>query len=852
MIEKLQDISFKVSRYFRPLETWHCGGLADGSQCLLGPDKQGKCRAITDCTPEQQEKTWVCTRSELLGGACKSGPGAHGACGRQRPPCQPIRSVRSRRSRFVWVAAAGVLALTMLIASLDTWQAPLNPGKLSKHHASFGATDCVACHAAAELPRGTWWQNIFSGEPAVHTGLNDDQRCVSCHSLGADSLAVHSLPAEQRQQLTNVLSNAESGVTSSSLSLLTLTAKRLNSAGEAPACTACHQEHKGSEAHISMVSDQQCSVCHTNAFDDFSAHAEFSNYPADRRTRIIFSHNSHLNKHFSEAEFSELAPAQCLDCHLPDPVGRKMEVKGFDETCSACHIDQVTGESRAGDKGFAMLTIPGLDVDTLQERGVGIGAWPEFSDAELTPLTLMFIAAVNPKVATQFDTLSGLDLFDLSSASDAELELVYEVSWGLKQAFFELSRGGVRALKGRLNSVLNVKDSPQSEIFGRLSPAVIDQAVADAFPNLEAEMQAWLQSGTPKFSLSPIDNSVDNPAPLAADAPASVESDSADDDWLSSALDDTDEESDDDWLSGALDDDDSSSEESDDEDWLNAASDVDESDGEDWLNEVSSDDSTDEDDWLSGALDEDSSDDDDWLNDVADDDATALDDDADVQVMDADDQSVVALKVMPEQLSLEDRAAAGGWYYESYTLRYRPAGHADSFITAWIEQLAAAQSSDGAAASIAKSMQRSLLGDSTPGNCLKCHSVDQQSDQLATMVVNWHGAKTAPSNHDFNAFSHQSHFAVVDGASNDFATDEANGCRSCHLVDSESDSSASYKANDPHVFASDFHNLQKDQCATCHEAEPALAQCTQCHNYHIGERGLTGIEDGFKSVVGGQ
>ena len=40
MIKRLQDISFRVSRYFRPLETWHCGGMEDGGYCVLGPNEQ--------------------------------------------------------------------------------------------------------------------------------------------------------------------------------------------------------------------------------------------------------------------------------------------------------------------------------------------------------------------------------------------------------------------------------------------------------------------------------------------------------------------------------------------------------------------------------------------------------------------------------------------------------------------------------------------------------------------------------------------------------------------------------------------------------------------------------------------
>lgn len=845
MIKRLQDISFRVSRYFRPLEPWHCGGLDDGSQCLLGPDKKGNCRAINDCSPNQQGKTWECTRSELLGGACKAGPSAQGVCGRQRPPCQPTRNIRARRQRFGWLAAASALAIVGLMVAIDAWQGPTNPGPLSQQHASFGETDCQACHAAAELPRSSWVARAFGSHP----GISDEQKCSSCHALGEDTLAIHSLAADDLQSLTDAIGARASESGLSKTSLLIRAGQLINGESQrAPACSVCHQEHQGAEADISQVSDQQCAVCHTNAFDDFSSHTSFGAYPADKRTQIIFSHNTHLNKHFSEEDMQSLAPEACIDCHVSDSVGRKMEVKGFNETCSACHLNQVTGESRASDKGFAMLSIPALDTATLTARGVDIGEWPEYSDAEFTPLNSLLIAATAPNLAEKMSDFATLDLYDLEGASDAELKLVYDVVWTLKRVYFEMQRGGANAISGKLAAVLPAPAAEQGQILGLLPPAVIEQATAAAFPNLEAEMTDWLQRGTPEFTLKAVAKKA--AAQEVASTPTVVANDAGDDDWLGAALDGDDAEntdSDDDWLSGAAEDDDEA------DDWLNAAAEEEPEADDDWLSGALDDDDGEEasadDDWLNAATEDASDDDDDWLSGSLDDEASTLDDD-DIEIEDLATSvaSEYALPV-PEQLALEDRAAVGGWYYENYYLRYRPAGHADQLIVAWIERLVSGAADTAIAPSqVLQAVQRNLLGESTPGSCLKCHSVEQTADNRV-VKVHWFGAKTKPSTHDFNAFKHQSHFAMVETAGDDFSATEAAGCRSCHQINSESDSGIAYEKDAGSQFQSDFFDLKKDQCASCHQAQESLASCTQCHNYHIGERGLTGIEDGFRAAV---
>ena len=46
-----------------------------------------------------------------------------------------------------------------------------------------------------------------------------------------------------------------------------------------------------------------------------------------------------------------------------------MAVAPFEQTCTACHLDQIIGKERvSGPKGIAFLTLPGLDLRYAEEE----------------------------------------------------------------------------------------------------------------------------------------------------------------------------------------------------------------------------------------------------------------------------------------------------------------------------------------------------------------------------------------------------------------------------------------------------------------------------------------------------
>ena len=176
----------------------------------------------------------------------------------------------------------------------------------------------------------------------------------------------------------------------------------------------------------------------------------------------------------------------------------------------------------------------------------------------------------------------------------------------------------------------------------------------------------------------------------------------------------------------------------------------------------------------------------------------------------------------PAALELDDaeaRVAEGGWYRrdETYTLYYRPGGHADSFLTAWLDATA------NAASPAAQAIFTQLASDRAPGVCMKCHTIDRVG---TTTTVNWLPGRPQPELRPFTTFKHAAHFSLMG----------EQGCSTCHVIDAKADYAGGFGANrDPAIFHSSFAPLTKNTCATCHQPTKAGDSCQQCHNYHTGE-----------------
>ena len=169
----------------------------------------------------------------------------------------------------------------------------------------------------------------------------------------------------------------------------------------------------------------------------------------------------------------------------------------------------------------------------------------------------------------------------------------------------------------------------------------------------------------------------------------------------------------------------------------------------------------------------------------------------------------------------EFNTGGGGWRFSRshYAILYRPAGHADAFIRAWLD-LATAQEPNKTPM---QAVFKTLAANTAPGRCVKCHSIDEIGD--SRLRVNWSPAKPLPDEHHFTKFSHVAHFSLLGQKE----------CLTCHDLKSQAPYQNFFETNSlPAFFSSNFNPVQKSVCTSCHTAQKAREDCLLCHNYHVG------------------
>ena len=760
----LQKFDFRSSSYSRPNQTWTCGRQSEGSPCRIGPGADGSCRADFECRPEKRNDRWHCTRSDLSGGECRRGPFPDGTCCKPVARCRPVMNWRARPgavARRVAALTFGLL-LVLLAGGGSTF---IDPGPLTFQHG--GLKDCKGCHSAFDKGPTAWVHAAF----AEKTDIADSKRCLACHDLGGDSLRPHGLSPSRVAELTldaNPPSLGSWAAIPASAAMLFNPAKGLESSLP---CLTCHREHRGRTFDLTAMPNTNCQFCHSFQFASLEdGHPEFDRFPFKRRSRIRFDHLKHIGKHFLDKEMRQSAPKACKSCHVPDEVGLKMLVKSFEDNCGACHGGQVEGVGRATAKGLAVFNVPGLDVATLSERNIAIGGWPEDADEEITPFMEFLLAGDGDYMAIR-KALAGLDLLDLTEASPEQLAAVESFAWRVKELIFDIAVEGMPALMTRLEKILGKPLSTQelTQLSGLLPVDTMRMAVHQWVPDLYREVTNYREGSGEKGPSSAGNDSGDK----GGDKDGGLLTDEKDGDGLL-----TDEKDGDGLLTDEKDGDGLLTDEKGGDGLL-----IDEKDGDGLL--------TDEKEGKSAESGEQ---------------AAARED----------------FRDEPENLaSGEDWSMAGGWYRDEFTLRYRPTGHADRFLKAWLDV-------SGQAAALSREVTtrqifESLASDKSPGLCAKCHSIDADTD--GRLRVNWLGARLAPGEHPFTVFSHTSHFSLLD----------EKGCLTCHTFNKDAKYLDSFKDRNPATYASNFEQIPRQLCAGCHTAVEAGESCLTCHNYHIGK-----------------
>lgn len=170
------------------------------------------------------------------------------------------------------------------------------------------------------------------------------------------------------------------------------------------------------------------------------------------------------------------------------------------------------------------------------------------------------------------------------------------------------------------------------------------------------------------------------------------------------------------------------------------------------------------------------------------------------------------------------RVAGGGWLRDETTLsiRYRPTGHADPWVTAWIDVVT--EATTGKHATIAKPLLKQMMVPTAAGQCGSCHSLDRLDD--GRCVVQWYAKRVDDHPVSFTKFSHSPHLTQAQLAD----------CQACHQINPLANVMAGYADTNATNFENGFQPLTKQDCAECHTPKAAGDSCLQCHQYHVDRK----------------
>ena len=432
------------SHYERPNQSYRCGrGALWQTPCNQGPETDGSCGGVQECTPFLKKDRWECRRDKRFGGPCEEGPGPNGECAVQRPPCAPRSTLRVIRGRLVVLAVGIILALigssVGIDPSLGNMISVSTAGPLSKSHAKFTENvGCSSCHEAHGTGPVGWIKAVFSDSDM-------STQCMNCHSFGGPSFKAHnaSLSPEKKAPDTQ--------------------------------CVMCHWEHGGSTVITKSLTPEQCNSCHKNKFENFEhGHPEFSErFPYFNRNSIKFDHSSHLNKHFENPKFSDKSPNSCVGCHTVTLSDREVRPNNYEVICATCHDSQIKK------KELILLRLPEL-MQNLIDRKLLVQAcdFPE-SRAEMEE-EFLSISTEQPALVSAF--LLNIPEDDPETYEQPLQDLILAMAEESSVPFTDLIDG-------------QTKTSMSKNLLAGLNPEVLKRAACSWGLNLEYESPAEAKFG---------------------------------------------------------------------------------------------------------------------------------------------------------------------------------------------------------------------------------------------------------------------------------------------------------------------------------------------------------------------
>lgn len=766
-------------------------------------------------------------------------------------PQRRVRSLRTRRTIFTLAVTAFTVGALIIVGTSPYKNDFMAPGPLCSSHAQIlmgqGADRCAACHGASDQTLAAWLTDTLTGGRTIPVSQSD--LCMKCHenSLSPDfALNPHSVAANELQKRTDKFKQAS--FVSSRPIVQSLSSPPMGSHSEI-ACSACHREHHGSSS-LTAVTDQQCQTCHTQVFDSFeNDHPEFTNWPQQRRSRIAFDHSTHAGKHFpgKEAEFN------CSQCHLDGPYGNVKRLASFEQSCAACHDQQI---QQSGESGFAIFALPSIDPEAIEAQNLKIGSWPLAATGDFDgriPPAMRLLLHADPAAQEVLGRLSEkfgseIDFADIDAEEPTDVADAAELVWAIKRLLNELATGGQAALGQRLSSAMgaDVSLDQVTLLASELDESVFKNTVRRWLPDLENEIAVHQASRVSQLLPDASgDRSLDSSRSIFQPIKFSKVLLSNDEVLAANPL----------------------------KDLLSA---VKTANGTDSTIDGPTDSSQQSDPSATGdsvlslqnerkqtialpvkptkqkSL---------TLRDPSAADATA---DSDLLAVNplaggAGSKAAVSLS-SPDALSGEPASSTNlgqtqgdkesksavweppavtraGWYRDDELFRvfYRPGGHEDPCVKTWSDLVASA--SDANARPELQPLFNQLLSDKGIGLCATCHTVDQLAD--TAFDVNWVAEYRDPAVGAFTKFSHQPHTLQP----------HLRDCSACHDMSQPVSNKDSFVSLDSSNVVSNFAPITKLNCVSCHREGSTNSGCTHCHSYHVGTEVHGRIR---KSTVGGK
>ncbi len=780
-------------------------------------------------------------------------------------PAAPV-SFRDRLAMLLALAALFCLGAAFILAQDTEF---LMPGPLSSSHGAI--ENCSACHTKSGSGKLSWLHGLVAGDP-----LADSKACLTCHKMPNTAFNAHGASAEALKQSTQRLTKIAAQTPPPQWARMQSIAFPTHDVvAGGLACATCHQEHQGVSFNLNKIANEQCHSCHVVKFDNFDGHhPEFETYPFKRRTRIVYDHAGHFDKHFPEVAKKDPArriPATCSSCHNSSADRQVMAVAPFEQTCTACHLDQIIGKERvSGPKGVAFLTLPGLDLRTLKEKNALIGEWPDASDADLTPFMKVMISR-NERGRALIKSVNSLSLQDLHDASDDQIKAVTSLVWEIKGLFYALISAKASDVLADLDIGSGAKLSANlvADLTANIPRDVVISAQQQWLPNLATEMgdqrpSAWSTAITVSGSPSSEDPSAADatapptPGPEAAVSETAASAAKLDPpvctvSFFGQCL-----------LSAAREDEaEAARAKATESEGAAATTDAANAEADGGEDEVAADERPPQAELEGAAAATEAA------NAKADSgeevvaaieppQAKAADQTDDLLVPTADelraieaaekaarregaagaapagsdavaaDTGAAAVTSIESEVDAESWAEFGGWYRQNYAIFYRPTGHKDKFIYSWLfltGPLAPKGDTSPAAA-----VFDFLTSKDAQGSCTKCHSVDDIRGK--GRIVNFSPISVDSKQGRFTNFIHEPHFQAV-GIGQRIGILENRGCLTCHSLEKGGPYLKSYKQGNPRNFVSNFGEVKKDLCQTCHNSSTARQDCLLCHKYHV-------------------